>query len=590
MSDAVSEFYQNAVPEALLSNKVLKAPCPFCRLQGKEKPGQLTVFLNEESFFHGYFQCQSRCSPGGFPLSFARQLGLDLHTVPGYDPEREYLGGEVDLPVKNINQEVIDFTEKMTTELRQKFERYGISPQVLSALQIGYNGRYLVYPYIQSDGNYYAARCVHPDKAEDAFWYGNEQFTTPRFHLFNQLEIQRCENGALILVEGEQSLLTLKELGLPVIALPAASDLEQLDPLHFRWIETLYLWVNNSAESMAAARNFATRTGYKVRLVRWQESQPRDYSLPAMAHEYGSRFQHQVFAMLQKARAFSPFATPEQEYQHFKERLHRETENSLTAPPPEFLRLSQALGGFKGINIMGGTPKSGKSCLFIQLASELARQKRAVIYYDFENGKQKIYQRTLARLSRLAVGQLAAGGLDAEEQQRLDRARKQLQGLLRWFRVVNDRKLSPETMRRHIDFLQHETRSNHTVVVVDSLHKLPFKDLSQRRSGIDGWLRQMEAIRDEQNVTFLVISELTRGQDGQFERVPQLGSFKGSGDIAYSADNALVFLPQWDPFEQSPPATRCNDLWLVASREQPPGKISSYRLDYPFWGFVELCE
>ena len=49
----------------------------------------------------------------------------------------------------------------------------------------------------------------------------------------------------------------------------------------------------------------------------------------------------------------------------------------------------------------------------------------------------------------------------------------------------------------------------------------------------------------------------------------------------------MVFLPQWDPFDDTPPQTRANELWLVASREQSPGRIASYRLDYPHWGFIE---
>ena len=77
--------------------------------------------------------------------------------------------------------------------------------------------------------------------------------------------------------------------------------------------------------------------------------------------------------------------------------------------------------------------------------------------------------------------------------------------LFHW-RVVNDRAINPELMRKHIDFIRHETRSEYTVVVVDSLHKLPFKDFSERRTGIDAWLRQMDSIRDELQVSFLVIT------------------------------------------------------------------------------------
>ena len=61
-----------------------------------------------------------------------------------------------------------------------------------------------------------------------------------------------------------------------------------------------------------------------------------------------------------------------------------------------------ALGGLRGINVMGGQPKAGKSCFFMQLSTELARKKTPVIYYDFENGRQKIYLRTLCRMSRLS--------------------------------------------------------------------------------------------------------------------------------------------------------------------------------------------
>jgi replicative DNA helicase len=217
----------------------------------------------------------------------------------------------------------------------------------------------------------------------------------------------------------------------------------------------------------------------------------------------------------------------------------------------------------------------------------MARRNIPVIYYDFENGRQKIYQRTLCRLSRLANEQLQAEDLDQEQTGRFRAAQEELRRFLPWFRVVTDRQLSPELMRRHIDFIRHETKSQYTMVVIDSLHKLPFKDLSERRTGIDAWLRQLEAIRDELNVSFLVISELSRGKDDRYDLQPHLGSFKGTGDIEYSADNALVLLPSWDPFDSGPLSQRVNSLWLVASREHSPGKVADYRLDYPFWGFEE---
>jgi replicative DNA helicase len=224
----------------------------------------------------------------------------------------------------------------------------------------------------------------------------------------------------------------------------------------------------------------------------------------------------------------------------------------------------------------------------MQISSEVARRKVPVIYYDFENGRQKIYLRTLVRLSDLPEKKIRSGDLTPGEREVLQNAYAQFESLLTYFRVVNDRQLNPDTMRRHVDFIKHETGKEDLLVVVDSLHKLPFKDLTERRTGIDSWLRQLEAIRDEQQVCFLVISELSRGKGGGYGETPDLSSFKESGDIEYSADSALILAPDWDPLAPAAAGPRKSILWMVASRETSPGRVAEYALDYPYWRFKEL--
>jgi replicative DNA helicase len=253
-----------------------------------------------------------------------------------------------------------------------------------------------------------------------------------------------------------------------------------------------------------------------------------------------------------------------------------------------FAKLDGAVDGLRGINIMGGPPKAGKSCFFMQISTKIARRKVPVIYYDFENGRQKIYMRTLVRTSSVPEKKIRSGRLDADESGQLHNAMKAFDHMLAYFRVVTDRQLSPEVMRRHIDFLKHETRKDDLLIVLDSLHKLPFKSLTERRTGIDFWLRQIEAIRDEHQVCFLVISELTRGKGGGYGEKPDMGSFKESGDIEYSADNAMILSPNWDPLDPPPAQDRKNVLWMVASRESSPGKVAEYQLEYPYWRFKEL--
>lgn len=586
LHEKFAQFYQDNLPGAVIEGTMLKAPCPFCSGRGRKEAGTLVAFLNGEGFFAGYFRCLNRCVPGGFAAHFARLRQLDPESVPGHDPDQEPYVQQVEWPLKNINQDVLKFQNSMTSAIRQGFAEIGVSAAVLEELHIGFNGRYIVYPYFQENGCCYAAHCLAPQGTGEEFWYGDENFATEEFRLFNVADINHCQDGALFIVEGEENLLCLREQGYPGVAVSGAADLAAMDSGRFAAIKTLFLLVNYTPESEAAARAFAARLGFKVRLLRWPAQAPRAFNLARMAREEGDNFRTALQKLVAASRSFSPFKTPRREYDLFVQGLERRRSSDYQALQSGMARLDEALGGMHGINIIGGAPKAGKSCLAIQLAGQLAANEVPVIYYDFENGRQKIYQRTLARLSRVAVSRFS-GELEAEEEQRLRRGREELRRLMTWLRVVNDRKLNPEIMRRHVDFLRHETHRDDAVIVIDSLHKLPFKDFSERRTGIDAWLRELEDIRDHYNVAFLVISELQRQEGGRYDGVPHMGLFKGSGDIEYTADNAMVFLPDWDAVTNNAD-NRVNSLWLVASRENPPGLVARYHLDFPYWGFSEL--
>jgi len=584
--DAVTTFYLERLHNGRLEKGVLSAECPFCREKGIEPAGRIVVVLNPGTFFHGYFRCLNRCVPGGFALWFAHLSGITLENVPGYDPDRNRPGRQPDYPVTNHNVDMRACHERLSDEVAARFARTGVQRDLLAELQIGYNGRYITYPYIQADGNCYALRCVHPDRPEDSFWQGDEHFSNDPFRLFNVQDIERCADGVLFLCEGEENLLVLRQLGYPGVAVPHHQVFESLGPEQFRAISTIFLVTVHSGEADTAARELAARIGYKVRLLTWAPGTPRQYDLTQLAEAQGKNFRQAVAGMIREANAFSPFTSPEREYARFLQQLSGRAQEAYTGLLTGFSRLDAALEGLHGLNVIGGAPKVGKSAFAIQVASQMAEKGIPVLYYDFENGRQQVYQRILSRLSRIAVRELVAGELRAEVRQRYEDACSRLRRMLSFLRVVNDRKVNPELMRRHIDFIRHETRSAYTVVIIDSLHKLPFKDFSERRTGIDAWLRQLESIRDELQVSFLVISELSRGTEKAYSERPHLGVFKGSGAIEYSADNAMVLYPA----AAVPPAEggkRRSTLWVVASREHSPGPVANYVLDYPYWGFLE---
>ena len=588
LNEKLASFYQEHLPESEIDGTMLKGPCPFCKDKEGDKAGTIVVYLGARSYFVGYFRCQSRCVPGGFAPHFARLSGIDPAEVPGYDPDREPYVQSLKFPSGNINQDINNYQDKLTPNIEAHFARIGVGANTLKEMKIGYNGRYIVYPYFMQNGKCYTANCIMPEDETERFWHGDQSFGTNGLQIFNINDIDHCEDGALFVVEGEQNFLCLRELGFPGIAVPAASDLGSIDIRRFDYINTVVMVMNHSPESVEAARAFAEQVGFKVRLLQWPSQLKRGLNLAQLADENLENFKTEVTRMVNGSQAFSPFHSPSHEYELFLGNIDRQHSESYQSLQTGMTRYDETLGGIYGINIMGGPPKAGKSCLGIQLGTEIAKKKMPVLYYDFENGTQKIYQRTLARLSKVSVDKIVSAQLTDEEKNSLEEAHGELQTLLQFFRVVNDRQITPDIMRRHIDFLRHETRRDDTIVVIDSLHKLPFKDFSERRTGINAWLRELESIRDELQVGFLVISELTRQESGRYDGIPHMGLFKDSSDIEYTADNALIFLPEWEPIDIKEETERFNSMWLVASRENSPGLVARYRLDYPYWGFSEV--
>ena len=588
LNERLAGFYKEHLPEGTIDGTMLKTSCPFCKTKSKEEPGTMVVYLGATSYFAGYFRCQSRCVPGGFGPHFARLSGIDPAMVPGYDPDREPYIQSLKFPVSNINKDIKTYQTKLSVKIKTHFAQIGVGVDTLAELEIGFNGRYVVYPYFMQNNKCYTAHCIIPGNETEQFWHGDQSFSTNGLQIFNINDIDYCEDGALFVVEGEKNLLGLRELGFPGVAVPSAADLGSIDPERFKHIRTVFMVMNHSPESVEAARAFAEKVGFKVRLIQWPSQSKSGFNLAQLASDDPENFKAEATRLVNSSRAFSPFRSPRHEYESFLDNLERQHSESYESLRTVMDRFDQVVGGIYGMNIIGGPPKTGKSCLVIQLGTEIAAKKMPVIYYDFENSAQKIYQRTLSRLSRIRVARIVDGNLTDKEQGRLQTAQGELQEMLQYFRVVNDRMITPEVMRRHIDFLRHETRRDDVIVVIDSLHKLPFKGFTERRSGINAWLRELESIRDELQVGFLVVSELTRHESGRYEGVPHMGLFKDSSDIEYTADNAMVLLPDWQPVDIKAETERINSLWLVASRENSPGLIARYRLDFPYWGFTEL--
>jgi replicative DNA helicase len=189
---------------------------------------------------------------------------------------------------------------------------------------------------------------------------------------------------------------------------------------------------------------------------------------------------------------------------------------------PTLPSLIQAMRGIREIIVISAEPKIGKTTLAHQIAADVRDpQDRpvGVIYYDMENGRLPLMARILCQKYRITSQDLFSSKyayLEAAE-----KAREELKNFI----IETDRGLTIDKIRSQIAALRRQTGIPWILIVVDSLQKLPMRDLKERRAAIDSWLRGFEALKAEDpELAVILISELSR--EGKKP--------KESGDIEYT--------------------------------------------------------
>lgn len=186
--------------------------------------------------------------------------------------------------------------------------------------------------------------------------------------------------------------------------------------------------------------------------------------------------------------------------------------------------LDKILLGLRGITILQGAPGVNKSTLALQIAYNHAASGQPVIFYDRENGINRLRMRVLCQSTSRAETDILIEPPPA----------KLLEDLP--FYVVNT--ISLMELDSLVGKLVGAGPEKKTVMLVaDSLQKLPKKFDGDKRLSADHWMEGFDQLKlkYESNYVALVISE--KGRWAYDEAA--LGGSKESGDNEYTGEIIL---------------------------------------------------
>jgi hypothetical protein len=191
--------------------------------------------------------------------------------------------------------------------------------------------------------------------------------------------------------------------------------------------------------------------------------------------------------------------------------------------------IDKAILGLRGIIGIRGAPGTNKSTLSLQIAHHYAKNHGPVIFYDRENGINRLRLRMLAQVLTMSEVEIIRAILKEEEIP------------FELIKTLPFHVITKASIPELYEVVKEQVKKGkRPLLVIDSLQKLPM-NMEDRRGSIDSWLIAIDEwkVEFQQDFRCLIISE--KNYSNYYN--PMLGGSKDSSEIEYTIEVFLDLRP-----------------------------------------------
>lgn len=197
--------------------------------------------------------------------------------------------------------------------------------------------------------------------------------------------------------------------------------------------------------------------------------------------------------------------------------------------------VDEKIDGFKKseLIILGGRPGSGKTTLAMNIACNIARKHKNVLFFSLEMSAIELHERLVTSLAEIKPSL----GIDNESAQKLLNVSAKIRDILP-LKVDDRASLTVEDI--YIEVKKAKDLNKCDLVVIDHMSILKSKkSFKNRYEEISDISRQLKVIAKEMDVPVLCLCQLNRGVEGRELKSPTMADLRDSGSIEQDAD--LIF-------------------------------------------------
>ena len=201
--------------------------------------------------------------------------------------------------------------------------------------------------------------------------------------------------------------------------------------------------------------------------------------------------------------------------------------SSVDTIPTGMAGIDNAIKGFarKELIVIGGHAKHGKTTLALQLAFEMAKDRR-VNFYSLEMSRKELYQKIMARKANVTMNRLASGVCATQERARIEAAKETFRRGAYNFQIIDGMSAIDELLAHaKLSILSDDMQ----VMVVDYLQLCDAQRIKgQARYEQVGMIsRRLKQFAMRENVLVIALSQLNGSEDDK----PTISSFRESGNV-----------------------------------------------------------
>lgn len=230
----------------------------------------------------------------------------------------------------------------------------------------------------------------------------------------------------------------------------------------------------------------------------------------------------------------------------------------------------------KEYTTLAGRPGMGKSAFALQMAVNVAKQKKRTLFVSLETPLNSLTKRIFSLETEIPGRDLQKRELNAAQWQTLFSAQQALSAVP--FHAVEAGDYSVEKLRKTVRYLKMQYGDDLKLVVVDYIQLMSGAKRTENRTlEVSEITRGLKKLAMDEDLAIVGLSQLSRAVEQRQEKRPMLSDLRESGSIEQDSNNVL-FLYRHEYYFPDDSDARMNAEVIVAKNRE--GALGTAKLGW----------